>query len=360
MKCKHGKHPEYCLWCERITTPESEAIIALQRQLGVETVRESTKTYQFDFFPEILGIARRQLIGLLEQPVDVEPRPIKKKFLKSRSGIENQITEVIKIRARIKELKQLIAESEDTIHGLGKKVMERRRANNPDDILDDPTRERFKREEKNKIADYEQEKRELKSRLRKLNRLKRRLANWGAHPEDYDVMTTTEDVVVTFEEKFELSKRYLEDQPSDDIDHYLVVLSEHDLLKDLSRRFRNYPTLDQWRYLENEIIFQAIRWGLIRPTKDALIKYPRLRLGRTDEPEEIAQDDTENALILKTGGAQIGASIYNFGYGRRSGSFDNTVAHGNKDTRGLTEGFTPPGEFFPEVDSGDFGERYEE
>jgi hypothetical protein len=54
--------------------------------------------------------------------------------------------------------------------------------------------------------------------------------------------------------------------------------------------------------------------------------------------DDYVQDDAENALILKTGGAEIGASIYNFGKNasgstRLSGNFDNTLHHGNKDDK---------------------------
>jgi hypothetical protein len=363
MKCKHGNNSEYCLLCARLPVALTFIYEALQHKYIIAS--NNTPLHNFDFFPEILGITRRQLIGLLERPVGVEPRPVKMRVLRSRSNIENQIAELTKVPARIDQLKQLIAESKDIVHGLGKKVMERRRAENPDDILDQPTRERYKREEKKKIEQYEQEKRELQQRLSHLDALKQRLANWGIQLEDYDVMTTTEDAVVTFEEKFELSRRYLEDHPDDSLESYVSFLADVELLKDSPKRFRSFTFIDKWRHFENEIVFQAIRWGLVRPTKDALIKYPRLRLGKTDEPEEIAQDDTENALILKTGGAQIGASIYNFGRTwagrpRQSGSFDNTVTFGNKNGKESAGQFTPPGEFFPEVDSGDFGERYEE
>jgi len=83
---------------------------------------------------------------------------------------------------------------------------------------------------------------------------------------------------------------------------------------------------------------QAISWKLVRANKAAIEKYPDLRGTWTEE--DYVQDDTENALILKTGGAEIGASIYNFGKNasgstRLSGNFDNTVAYGNKDGRGV-------------------------
>ena len=107
---------------------------------------------------------------------------------------------------------------------------------------------------------------------------------------------------------------------------------------DFAARLRGWPSLDSWRYLENEIVRQAIAWGLVKPTKAAIERYPDLR-GTVCEAD-YAQDDTENALILKTGGAQIGASVYNYGTNasgstRLSGNFDNTVAHGNKDGRGV-------------------------
>jgi len=47
------------------------------------------------------------------------------------------------------------------------------------------------------------------------------LTTWGERPEDYEIVTVDEDFVVTFEDKFKLSKRYLEehaeDRPKDSI-----------------------------------------------------------------------------------------------------------------------------------------------
>jgi len=343
-----------------VVTPETDAVAALQLKFGLTTpstwISETLDTFKFDFFPEILGISRRQLIGLLDLPVKVEKRAVTKKVLKARSGIETAIEELTtKVPARIEELKKLIKESEELIHSWGKKVMELRRAE--DDILDKSTREKYKYEEKKQIEQYEQEKRELQRRVSRLDALKQRLATWGERPEDHEIVTVDEDFVVTFAEKFELSKRYLEDHPDDTIDGYLAVLSEHDLLKDISRRFRNYPTIDRWRYLENEIIFQAIRWRLVQPIDQMIKKYPWLDQTTSGRPEHY-ENDFEEGLIIKTGGASIGVTVYGAGktWGgqqRQLSTFDRPVTNGNKSDSGAS---SPPGGFYSEIDSGDFGE----
>jgi hypothetical protein len=367
---------------------------SVRRQLGVwKSAPVSRPIRKFDYFPEILGISRGALFYLLlNGRVGTEVIQVKTgtvtKALKSSSKLALQIKGLIagleSAKLRILELKRLIAESEKLIESWSVRVMKLRRAE--DNILDKPTREKFKREEKKKIEQYENEKRELESRLRKSNveELQQRLAKWGSSPDDYDNVEAveTQELPVMFKEKFkepqdeikDISEEYREllQRRVSKIDSYITLLSlpKYEGLQTLCRR---HPLMAAWRYFENEIVFQAVGFGLIQPTKEALSKYPELlrytanngTLVDTYEDNRRVEDDPEHALILKTGGAQIGASIYNFGRSwsgrpRQSGSFDNTVAYGNKDTKGLTEGFTPPGDFFPEVDSGDFSERYED
>jgi hypothetical protein len=365
--CPHGNNSEYCLLCGT-TNYRTQPAAEPRSSPGLELIEEALRLQgmkkhivinldTFDYFPEILGITRRQLIGLLDLPVGVEQREVKKKVLKERSGIENTIAELAKAPGRIEELKILIDESEQLIESWSVRVMKLRRAK--DDILDKPTREKYKREEKKKIEQHEQEKRELQKRLPHLDELKERLDTWGSRPEDYETVADTEEVVVTLWDKFELSKRYLEDRPDDSIERYLAVLSEYGVLRDESRRFRDFPVIDRWRYLENEIIFQAIRWGLVRPTEQTIKKYPVLDRSTSGRPERF-HDDPENALIIKTGGASIGASIYSAGMtwsGRKRSlsDFDNPVEHGKRDSGSVVS--APGGEFYGEIDSGDFGEH---
>lgn len=389
--CKHC-HPENIVQTDvlRVAPVQMDIEEDLRNQFGLSKrlpVRVAPK--KFDYFPEILGISRGALFYLLldgivgTEVVRIGPGT-KTKVKKTTRLVEQQIAkltaELEAARKRISELKRLIAESEDIVHGLGKKVMDSRRAENPDDILDKSTREKFKREEKKKIVACEQEKRELETRLRESNLedLQQRLANWGSSPDDYDHVETAEtrEVPVIFKEKFKEPEDEIKDTSEEynqlrllrvsKTDAYISLLSsvKYEGLKSLCRR---HPLLSAWRYFENEIVLQAIGWKLIHPTKHAFLKYPELNkcLSPSDEEDEYVPDDTENALIIKTGGAQIGASIYGGGttWGgkqRSVTSFDKTVAYGNKDAGEAAGQFAPPGEFFGDVDSGDFAERYEE
>src|ERR1700730_13262770 len=60
VKCRHGNSPLYCVWCERVVTPETEAATVLQRQLGLSTPALETQILEardpetyIEFFPEI-------------------------------------------------------------------------------------------------------------------------------------------------------------------------------------------------------------------------------------------------------------------------------------------------------------------
>jgi hypothetical protein len=316
VKCKHGNSPLYCLWCERVITPETDAVAALQRKFGLATpTLEDTETCTFDYFPEILGITRRQLIGLFELPVGIESRAVEKKILKSTLPIEARIAEIKQVSKQIEKRKKMIAKSEERIRSWSvhiQKIQVSRGERNPGDILDKATREKFKREEQKRISRCKEVISELRDRQSRLECLERRLASWGSLPEDFETVTTSEDVVVTFRDKFELSKRYLENHPDDSIEHFIAVLSEYDLLKDISRRLQNYPAIDRWRYLENEIIFQAIRWGLVQPAERIIKKYPWLDQVPSGRPEHY-ENDFEERMAIKTEGASIGGRIYSSG-----------------------------------------------
>jgi len=106
---------------------------------------------------------------------------------------------------------------------------------------------------------------ELRNRVSGLVELQQRLAAWGTNPDDYETITTTEDVAVKFGEKFKFGHE--DSEPDQNIDGYLALLEEYDLLKDVSRRLHQFPTLDTWRYFENEIVLQAIGFRLVRPTE---------------------------------------------------------------------------------------------
>jgi hypothetical protein len=358
-KCKCGRllcrycHPEFIAQTDvlRVRQFDGEDVATSPvwlRAFGPPTT-VPTKFAKFVFFPEVLGITRRQLLALLSMPVAIEPLPAKKRVLKSRAVLDKQIADMQSWTARVVELKGLIQESSQVIEGLSARVMKLRR--DPDNILDKGTREKFKREELKKIKAAKEEIETLQRSIRKLpglDELKHRASNWGNSDTDHELVTVTKDGPVSFENKFTLPPHFEEDHPGQSLETYADFLRAYDILMDSAARLRGWPSLDSWRYLENEILRQAIAWGLVKPTKAAVEKYPDLR-GTVSEAD-YAQDNAENALILKTGGAEIGASIYDFGTNasgsiRLSGNFDNTVAFGNKDGRGI------PGEAGPGPDS---------
>jgi hypothetical protein len=300
----------------------------------------------FVFYPEVLGITRRTLLALFSMTVAIEPQPVRKRVLKSRAMIDKEITDEQSWIARIVELKRLIEASNQIIEGLSAHVMKLRLDPKspryaPDNFLDTSTRKKFKREENKKIEAAKQEIETLLRSIRKLPKLddlKHRASNWGKLATDYELVAVTKDEPVSFENKFVLPPHFEDDHPGQSLETYEAFLRSNDIVMDYAARIRQWPEVDSWRYLENEIVRQAIAWKLVRPSKAAIDKCPDLR--GTWSEEDYAQDDTENALIVKTGGAQIGASIYNFGTNasgstRLSGNFDNTVAYGNKDGRGV-------------------------
>jgi hypothetical protein len=363
--CSHGNNPEYCLLCgtanyrAKYPTESHRELSLIEEALRLQGMRTQPAARDtFDYFPEILGITRRQLVGLLDLPVAVEHRNINRRVLKSPLSVDAKIKEIEKlVPNQIDRRKKLIAKSEECIRSFSKhiqKIQVKRGERNEEDILDKATRERFKREERQRVARCNEVIKQLRKRQANVDTLKQRLANWGSRPEDYEIVHETEKVIVTFRDKFDLSKRYREDRPDDSVENYFAMLTEYTLLKDESRRFRKFPAVDRWRYFENEIVFQGIPWGLVRPTNKTIKKYPVLDRSDTGRPQR-DDSDLENQLIIKTGGAEIGASIYGAGTawdGRKRGlsSFDNPVIHRTSESgSGAT-----PGDFYG-IDSGDFG-----
>lgn len=360
LLCRHC-HPEFIAQTDVLkVTPPTELDklkkAALQAKFGQPTA--TVPVSEFIFLPGVLGITRRQLIEMMSMTVAYEPRAVRKRVLKNRAVIENKIRELEMLNAKAVELKAKIHESVETIHGLLKRVMKLRRDH--DNVLDKNTREKFKREERKKISDATQELQAVRNSIRdapKLDELKDRLTNWGKSDDDFELVATTTTGPVSFGEKFELSPQFQEDHPRQSIDTYAAFLNSFPLVMDYSHRLRGWAFIDEWRYLENEIVRQAIGWKLLKPTKATIKKYPDLAGSWTEE--DYKEDDSENALILKSGGASIGASIYNFGRNasgsrRLSGSFDNAVQHANKDGRsggGSSESWES---YFSDMDSGDF------
>jgi len=168
--CPHGANIRHhdCPQCDPKPAPETPGVI---------------------YLPGIVNLSRTRLAELLGSPISTkavidESQP-PDKILLEPDPVQIEATE-----ARIEELRTLIKESKDALLGLGKVLMNRRRKQNPDDILDKSTREKFKREERNNLTEDESEK-------RKLHRLLRQLRT-----ENYELRPATKQVPITLEEVF--------------------------------------------------------------------------------------------------------------------------------------------------------------
>jgi hypothetical protein len=390
--CKHC-HPENAVQTDvlnpGVVTPDLEDNV--RRLLGVPPASVpaaiSFKTRKsFDFYPEILDITRKQLVQLFDAVVDteVETMRLMETRLKSTKPVEIQIaafkSKIKQAQTRLQCLSLLVERSKRWILSWSAQVMKYGtktippRA--PENMLDEQTREKFKYKEKKKLKKYEL----WKTRLQKIVRetqsqiepLQQRLDNWGSHPSDIENVTITSDREITFRDKFrepeepinDLSDSYakLRELGTTNTDTYISLLStDYQMLVELSE---SHPSLRPWRWFENEIVLQAIGFGLIRPTRKEFEKYPQLKKylnqGAWSEDDEI--DDPElRGSIDKTGGAEIGAFILNFGLTRKgqprmSGSFDNAIAHGKKRGAAAPKQDSSGG-LAGEIDSGDYAEE---
>ena len=85
----------------------------------------------------------------------------------------------------------------------------------------------------------------------------------------------------------------------------------------LSQQVEGGMTWRGWEEWENKVILQAIESGLIKPNVALIKDYPGL--GVYQRPlDPIEADETENALIIKTGGADINGRIRAAGYRGKS------------------------------------------
>jgi hypothetical protein len=392
--CRHC-HPENNVQVEflrpaaQVELPSTQSRLEanLRRQLGITepplhfTTSPKSKPV-FNFFPEILGITRKQLLGLFDAVVDTEVETVRllETQIKSTKPVESQIVllnfKIKHAQTRLHCLPLLVERSEKRILSWSARVIKYGTATieprTKDNYLDQKTREKYKYEENKKLEKF----RHWETRLHKIIRdsqtaieeLQKRLDNWGSHPSDLENVTVTKDREIAFKEKFRETEQPINDLSDSyakllelhvtKTEAYISLLStDYQMLADLSG---SHPSLRPWRWFENEIVLQAIGFGLIRPTSKAFDTYPQLKKYLESEPEDDEIDDSAlHGLILKTGGAEIGASIYDFGRDRRdqsrvSGSFDNTVDFANKNR---TPADAPTASAWAgEIDSGDYAE----
>jgi len=405
MLCRHC-HPENMVQTdvlENLTTrpvplpPSLEdnvrAFFGVPTPPAMPTPLRSEPQSRFVYFPTVLGISRAQMISLFEYPVTTEERLVRnEKVLMDVSEIKNRITEreaeLTKKKTRITELKTLINNEEETIHSMSHWVQQLRRQ--PDDILPQPVREKYKREARQNILNFEKQKRELEKELRmsksNIQILYDRMNNWGSNPDDYMSRPKFETMRVLFHEKFHLPRlvfnnplsippghEYLRDDndPTDNEAGIAAYVQQVYLYGESDCR---NVVWTEWRWFENSIIFQAITWGLIKPKKHITQKYKedlpvfRSALVNDYQDEDGADDsdedyDAENPEIIRTGGATIGGGIHGegFRYSKTGKITERALVTFNKD-RGSTGPAGPYGEgpadnFYGGMDSGDLSER---
>jgi hypothetical protein len=273
------------------------------------------------YFPALFGLSRQKLVGLLDAQIGTATEPDytlpRQTFLKSPVSLKTQIVELqtalSQTETRAAALKQLIVQSEKLITSWNRVRMKReikQGTRPPDNLLDKRTIEKFKRDEQKQIAEYKQENRELQKQSKesqlRLSELQSRLDNWGLNPDDSESRFPTHEVPVPFGDEF-----IVPDQ--EDFEGKLPKGYDYGVgaYRQMVYQYGNRTDKTIWRgwkKFENEIVLQAIRHGLIRPPKRLLRILPTLTAEPwIDDPE---QDDPEHALIVKTGGAQIGGRIY--------------------------------------------------
>jgi hypothetical protein len=407
--CPHKRDPQYCILCGVSEykplqgvedTPEAmlQRVMQMFQTYGKFSVGQQIKD-KFMYWPEILGVTRGTLLLLLDTPCGEEPQTEQRRVLKSQEPHKKLIADLqnslAKIPKRIQKYKDLIKLSEDRIHSWGKKVMQGSgvSARAPEDIPEDKIRRSWIRKEEKRIERCEQAIREQQKRLRgtTLADMKEHLTKWGERDDDWEFISCViPPRIVYFREQFKApgevratnaerasmfykpvireirdqSDAYaqLRERGNTITECYISLFStQYEALQGFSRRFREMPSIDAWSRFENAVLLQAIGYGIL----DFTVSDPTLQLklgsavtvampsGKFD-PVEI-DDAPLHSLILKTGGGEIGASIYAFGGKRTSGDFDNTIAYGNKDKR---EYDAPVSEsFVGGMDSGDCGER---
>jgi len=315
-------------------------------------------------YPTMFHLSLKDLVEYLNTVVEMESferfdytQP-KQKILKSSRVIELQIggleKKLAEAAARSNLLDQQILDSQNLIRTWSVHVMKlqvKRGERAPDDILDSRTREKFKLEEKKIIKQLEAEKLELQRQSRtdkqRLADLQQRLATWGSgsNPDDFveEYPRVTQHNPKSFGDKFIVPEKddfkgVLPNGYKYGVGAYIQLVYEYGDSLAAEKTIFKY-----WKHFENEVVLQAIGWRLIRPPKKLFAAHPTLTKyvnpALLTEEEHIDSDDTENALILKTGGAQIGGQVYSAGRRwdgtqRSLHSFDGPIGRGTGETVG--------------------------
>lgn len=367
----------------------SEPEAALRRLCGEQIpnstliLKPSKHHYEFVDYVKMFQLTRTDLVELLDAQVDTErvedvldtTQP-KQKILKSSGNLKQDINamenKIDDAEKRIADIGDQIKESENLIDVIWsshyQKIEVKRGVRQPDDIWDTATREKYKREERQKITQLEEDRSDLRKQLKtdkqRLVELQEHIDTWGLRDEDYDEQypRVTREYPIYFRDKFVVPE--FKGQPPTG---YRFVATEDDNFKGYLPSGYEYGTdayvqavhiyeadlgavdsiFKGWRRFENELVLQAIGWGLVQPSHALLKKHPTLTTyidttAMNADPEvesDDSDDDAENALIFKTGGAQIGGAVYSAGTRwngnqRSLSSFDGPVGRKQYDKDG--------------------------
>jgi hypothetical protein len=242
------------------------------------------------------------------------------------------------LQHRVERLKKLIAASKSIVEGLSVRVMKARRGK--DEVLDKPTRERYKRHENARITCCNAKLFRYRQAIRAGN-YHERVWRWQTQPvyfrdvvddvmtfkdfgETYYVLGKPAMFEGTWHDTHDLVRDYIESGIHDTSRYEVVMRLDSNALELLGateeqqqRAWRN------WQRWENAVIKAAVFHGVIRPRQDllellGLMPFVKQAVSADDNP--IEADEMEDALALKTGGACYGGTIKGNGYRYNSGS----------------------------------------
>lgn len=260
---------------------------------------------------------------------------------------------------RIRRLMKVIACSKQIVEGLSVHIMKIRRGK--DEVLDQPTREKYKREEQARIARCNMKLARYRMALRSPQGYREKVWMWVKTPVHFrdvvdDVMTFDtvidagwRDIQKVFTGGVETHTRveWVEYIRSGhvDLESYRAVMSLGvaalaELGETESQRKEVWDNIHRW---ENAVIRAAVVHSVITPRRDLA---ELLGLGQVlDEPDDVIEADrTEDALAIKTGGACYGGRVQSEGYRYRGGritprglsSFDKPL-RGGRDGAGYDD-----------------------
>lgn len=269
-------------------------------------------------FRETLMLDRQDIAEVFDAIVREEGRLIEAHLLIPADMLQH----------RIDRLMKLIAASKAIVEGLAVSVMKIRRGK--EDVLDKPTREKYKREENARIARSNMKLAKYRTALRTGN-YHEKVLRYVTVPVKFrdvfdDVMRFTTWGEPLYEKTEEKSFEGIKAHHLEDLVQYGEVSGVYDLERykmlltlgpealwvlgenSEGQRKKSWAYWEQW---EDAVIEGAIKHGVLRPRRDLLEFLGLAQYVRPGDP--IEADETENALAIKTGGACYGGGIKSAG-----------------------------------------------